>query len=212
MEGLLNSFTNNCCMTPFHKNINLTRFLFREKFVWRGKVLLLANSHKFWYPTLGAIQDLVLQAGATKNPLHQFQTWSHFAFSKISNSSIFKNIEIKYSYKYQTQRFSKISNSEILRNYQTLISSKMRMLKLAKTISNIMKYSWFQILSKILRHKICLALLSYSPDGHGLCQETTGRYLSVNKSPRGPLAPPPSPHLLYIIHRHVTNFITSAGS
>ena len=100
-------------MTPFHKNINLTRFLFREKFVWRGKVLLLANSHKFWYPTLGAIQDLVLQAGATKNPLHQFQTWSHFVFSKISNSSILKNIEFKYSYIYQTQKLSKISKSNI---------------------------------------------------------------------------------------------------
>ena len=133
-------FHNHCCITPFHNNINLTRFLVRDKFVWRGWVLLLANSHKFWYPTLGAIQDLVLQAGATKNPLHQFQTWSHFAFSKISNSNILKTIEIKYSHKYQSQRFSKISNSEILRNYQTLISSKIRMLKLAKTFSNILEF------------------------------------------------------------------------
>ena len=110
-------FDNQCCITPFNNNnINLTRFLLRDKFVWRGWVLLLANSHKFWYPTLGAIQDLVLQAGATKNPLHQFQTWSHFAsqkyqtqvFSQISKSNIPKNIKLKDSQKYQTPKFSEI--------------------------------------------------------------------------------------------------------
>ena len=193
MEGLLNSFTNNCCMTPFHKNINLARFLFRGKFVWRGKVLLLANSHKFWYPTLGAIQDLVLQAGATKNPLHQFQTWSHFAFSKISNSNILKTIEIKYSHKYQTQRFSKISNSEIIKHLLLQKFACSNLLKLSQILWNILEFNYSQKFSASNFAQLCCHILQMVM---GYVKRPLV-YLSVHKSPRGPLAHPLSPSSVY---------------
>ena len=146
-------FHNQCCITPFHNNINLTRFLVRDKFVWRGRVLLLANSHKFWYPTLGAIQDLVLQAGATKNPLHQFQTWSHFAsqkyqtqvFSKISKSNIPKNIKLKDSQKYQTPKLSEIIKHWFLQKF---------------ACSNLLKLSQIFLNSNTLKNSSPRTLLS----------------------------------------------------
>ena len=211
MEGLLNTSNNHCCMTPFHKNINLTSFLVRDKFVWRGRVLLLANSHKFWYPTLGAIQDLVLQAGATKNPLHQFQTWSHFAsqkyqtqvFSKISKSNIPKNIKLKDSQKYQTPKFS-----EIIKHLFRQKFACSNLLKLSQILWNILEFNYSQKFSASNSAQLCCHILQMVM---GYVKRPLV-YLSVHKSPRGPLAQPPSPHLLYIIQRHVTNFITRAGS